>query len=72
MSKSETTKTKLFRQLEPGDKIIIEDLGEVATVLDQPRKGLTYRMLHISFRVSDQNGWCEMDPDAVVHLAGGS
>jgi hypothetical protein len=64
------TKTKLFHQLEPGDRVVIEDLGEVATVLDRPCKGMTYRMLHISFRLSDKSGWCEMDPDAVVYLAG--
>lgn len=64
------TKTKLFRQLEPGDRVVIEDLGEVATVLGHPCKGMTHRMLHISFRLSTQCGWCEMDPDAIVYLAG--
>jgi hypothetical protein len=64
------TQTKLFRELEPGDKVIIDDLDEVATVVDRPCKGMTYRMLHISFRLSDKSGWCEMHPDTVVYLAG--
>jgi len=62
-------KTKLFRDLKPGDRMVIEDSGDMAVVLDRPRKGMTWRMLHVSIQLPSGRGWCEMAPDAVISLA---
>jgi hypothetical protein len=47
----------------------MEDSGDVATVLDLPCKGMTWRMLHVSIQLPSGRGWCEMYPDASVFLA---